>query len=325
MLYPCSGCDRHLRDSDRICPFCGALQELAASPTLGAVALAVMLLGSTACTRDPIPGSAAGTTTSMSSASGTTSPDSGTTDTSTTLDTGDTTDDSDTAPGSFYAGPTDIGAPLSCSPWEQDCPEDEKCVPYSSTSGNFDGNKCVPVLGDGEPGEPCSYGGTAEATDDCGASSYCWAWGDTGTCYEFCLDDTFCNVPGFDCMVDDAGVINLCAPSCDVILQDCEPGFGCYLATGEDPWRGFGCAPTTENIEIGAPCDAINDCAVGLTCRPASTMPDCAGDSCCASFCHLAMPETCSQPGTECNSIFGEGMSPGTEADDLGLCTLPQP
>lgn len=325
MLYPCSSCHRHLRDSARFCPFCGASQELAAASSLGTVALAVTLLGSAACTRSPAPAdSTAGTTTSMSSTGETTTDADVDTDTSTTLDTGDTTDDGDTMPGSFYAGPADIGAPLPCSPWEQDCPEGEKCVPYASTGEDFDSNKCVPVLGDGEPGEPCNYGGRVEATDDCGANSYCWAGADTGICYEFCDGDArdFQCGPELECVIDDAGVFTLCLPMCNPIEQDCDSGFGCYLMNKES--LGFACAPTTENIELGEPCDAVNDCAVGLNCVPADTMPDCAGDSCCASFCHLAMP-TCPQPNTECTPIIEEGTSPGGEWEYWALCTLPKP
>jgi hypothetical protein len=29
----------------------------------------------------------------------------------------------------------------------------------------LDGNKCVPILGDGQPGEACTYDGTVEATE----------------------------------------------------------------------------------------------------------------------------------------------------------------
>jgi hypothetical protein len=323
-LYPCSGCDRHLRDSDLLCPFCGTLQELAGPPSLGPVALAVALLGTAACgTPSPGDGSTAGTTTTMSS---TTDADLDSDSSTTLLDTGDATDDGDTSPGSFYAGPSDFGSPLSCSPWDQDCPEGEKCVPYSSTGGDFDANKCVPVLGDGEPGEPCNYGGTAEATDDCGADSYCWAAGDTGICYAFCQDDPdfICENIFHDCMVDEAGVVTLCSASCDPLLQDCtDPGFACYVSNAEQLVSAI-CAPTTENIELGDPCDAINDCAAGLACRPADMVPDCAGDSCCASFCDLTMP-VCPQPGTECTTLETEGMAPGSPWGDVGLCLLPQP
>ena len=97
-----------------------------------------------------------------------------TTETSTTGDgDGDPTASSDPSL-SFYAGPPQPASP-ACDPYMQDCPEGEKCVPMASPGSDaFDENKCVPVTGEGEPGDACAYGGVNEATDDCGPDSYCY-------------------------------------------------------------------------------------------------------------------------------------------------------
>lgn len=328
-MYPCSTCDRHLRESDRVCPFCGTVQATVMSPHLGALALTVALLGSTACARDPgSEGSTAGTTTSMTSTSMTTtatesgesSTESGSNSTSTGDGDGDgdmTTNTSVTS-GSFYAGPpTDFWSVSECDPFAQDCPEGEKCVPYASTGETFDANKCVVVTGSGEPGDACSYGGIVEATDDCGVDSYCWANGDVGVCQEFChgtADDPTCP-EGFQCLIHGDGSVTLCMSSCNPLLQDCGPGFACYWDNAE-----FSCAPTSEDIVLGDPCVDINDCAAGLICLPTDVLPSCAGDSCCASFCDLSAP-MCDQMGTECIPFYDGAPPAGYE--DVGICVLP--
>ena len=95
--------------------------------------------------------------------------------------------------------PTEQDTPNNhCDPLEQDCPEDEKCVPYSSTGGNWD-YKCVPVLGNQAPGQPCTSSGTLESTDDCDETSWCY----DGECAPFCMGpaDALECPPGTACLV----------------------------------------------------------------------------------------------------------------------------
>src|SRR5262245_40229340 len=130
MMYPCFACDRHLRESDRVCPFCGAVQTTVTSSSLGPLALAMVLLGSSACSTDPgTDGSTAGTTTSMTTTSmTTTASETETETTASTIGDGDG-DPSDTTltSGSFYALPSDgSNFPPDCDPFAQDCPEGEK-------------------------------------------------------------------------------------------------------------------------------------------------------------------------------------------------------
>jgi hypothetical protein len=175
----------------------------------------------------------------------------------------------------------------------------------------------VVITGSGEPGDACHYGGVVEATDDCGPNSHCWADEDVGVCLEFCQgapDAPMC-AEGFQCLIDGEGSVNLCTSSCNPLLQDCSPGFACH-------WNSldFSCTATTEEIALGEPCDALNDCALGLACLPGGVMPDCAGDSCCGAYCDLSAP-MCEQMGTECASFF-EGMPPVGD-EDVGICVLP--
>lgn len=221
----------------------------------------------------------------------------------------------------------DLSTVTPCDPFEQDCPDGEKCVPYSHTDGgDFDGNKCVPVLGDQAPGEPCSYGGTAAATDDCDAHSGCSNVHEVdgelvGTCNAFCMgtaDDPVCP-PDTSCTICSAGCPNYCVFACDPVAQDCDPGLGCYWAS-----YGFECLFPTESIPLGQPCGFINDCAVGLVCLTAEVVPGCDGSACCGQWCNhnLGDAQCESMPGTVCERFFEQGIAPPGD-DHIGVCIIP--
>lgn len=208
-----------------------------------------------------------------------------------------------------------------CGLFMQDCPEGEKCVPYSSMGGNWNANKCVPVLGEQEPGEPCWHGGAGEGTDNCDETGVCWNVMEVdgelhGTCHAFCsgtADDPQCP-PNSTCLIS----LTLCIPDCDPILQDCGPGLACYWAVSN-----FLCIFTTQNIPAGQPCGYINDCAGGLSCINADALPECAGAACCSPFCDLELGDAqCeSVPGTSCVPFFPDMPPAGYE--HVGVCMLP--
>jgi hypothetical protein len=220
----------------------------------------------------------------------------------------------------------DVWVADQCDPYEQDCPDGEKCVPYGSTGGNWDANKCVPIMGDGEPGEPCWYGGVYEATDDCDATSVCWdvmaVDGEAiGTCHSLCTgtaDNPECPV-GSSCLIASDSSVNICIFNCSPILQDCGRGLACFWANGN-----FNCIFTTQDIPAGEPCGFINDCAKGLSCTTAEVLPSCEGSACCTLFCDVELgDQQCeAMPGTSCVPFFEDGQAPpGYEL--LGLCMLP--
>lgn len=218
----------------------------------------------------------------------------------------------------------DFAAASECDPFLQDCMEGEKCVPYGSTGGNWDANKCVVVEGDGQPGDECTWAGIVEATDSCGADSVCWDVADVegqliGVCTEFCTgtpDDPQCP-PDTSCLIANSGSINLCIQSCDPLLQDCEgEGLACFWA-GSD----FQCIFTTQDIATGEVCGFINDCSQGNLCANAENVPNCAGSACCAEFCALSDPQ-CTTDGVECVEFFEENTAP-PGLEDVGLCIIP--
>jgi hypothetical protein len=291
------------------------------------LALTVVLIGATACLRTATSATDTGTDESSSTtmSSSTTSSDTTVSDTS---ETGQTSTDTSTG--------TDTGFPfldtgyeewgdLECDGFFQDCPEGEKCVAYASEADRLDANKCVPVLGDGQPGEPCTYAGIVEATDDCGPTSQCFnvvevdgqSVGVCASCCEGTSDDPVC-APGTRCLIAFEGSINVCLASCDPLMQDCGPGLGCFFSGGGP----FVCIVPTQNIPPGQPCEQINDCAVGLVCVPGSTLPNCAGRTCCASFCNVMQGALCPEMGTECVAFFEEGWAP-PGYEDVGVCIVP--
>lgn len=283
-------------------------------------------------------------TTSGTSSTATSTSDtstSGTTDTSTTedpstssqgcVDAGDLAPDEQIQVASDHGEPVfeprplpfdlDLGGPaIECDELAQDCPAQEKCVPYASTGGTWNANKCVPVQGDGMIGEPCTYAGAIEATDDCDESSACWLVDDegVGTCTGFCggtaqapecPPDQFC--------LQLYGAVAFCVDDCNPLAQACPPGQACFW-TGE----AFTCTLTAAKFPGGEACGDFDDCGTSLICIDAALLPSCGGASCCAELCDLDCPDLCSQVGTSCVPFFELGEAPPGE-DDIGVCMAP--
>lgn len=241
---------------------------------------------------------------------------SGGAETTGSTETGDT-QDSATMDGGGTDVPVDTA---SCDPFAQDCAEGEKCVAYNSGGGTWDDNKCVPINGNGEPGEPCVLDGYELGTDDCGASSYCFNVDSElmGTCTAFCQgspQEPSC--PGsMECSITNDGTLNMCIQLCDPLLQDCpNPDEGCYLAAGN-----FVCSDSPTEHPTGSPCGFIDDCAGGNICISAMALPSCEGDFCCSPFCDLSADAQCPVEGTECAPLF-DMPDPGEE--NIGICALP--
>jgi hypothetical protein len=241
-----------------------------------------------------------------------------------TSDEGPETNDEGGPSTLIFVPDNDLISASQCDSFLQDCEPGEKCVPYASGGGNWNANKCVPVLGDGKIGEPCTYAGAVEATDSCDASSMCWNVGDVdgeaiGTCTAFCTgtpDDPACP-SGSSCSMSCDGSLSVCTKNCDPLLQDCL-GTGCY-------WAGsrFQCVFTTADIEEGGACGFINDCKPGLLCANPEVLPSCEGSACCTAFCDLGVGAgACGIPGTECLPFFEEGMAL-PEYAHIGICMVP--
>ena len=257
----------------------------------------------------------------------------------TSASTDPTTDDSasttttDTDPGEDDSTSTtmtpDMGVPGPCDTYDPDCPAGFKCTAYADDGGSaWNAMFCLPL--DPDPvgvGEACEVEGDGvSGIDDCDAGSMCWGVDpDTleGECVAFCggtADDPTCDA-GHLCVISNGGVLNLCQPYCDPLLQDCADGDACYPVE-----EAFICAPDAsgEGGAYGDPCEYINVCDPGLACIGVDFVPGCNGDAgCCSPFCALSDPGVCPGGGQECLAWFDDGAAPTPALQDVGVCAVP--
>ena len=261
---------------------------------------------------------------------GSTTSDDGTSSTSGGVDTSTGPDGPpDHVPPGFL-NPTDVGpASFMCSPWVEDCPPGEKCMPYDANGGgSWNARRCVPIAPDaGSPGDPCTVeGGPASGFDSCGLHSICWDVDQDsleGTCRAFCAgkpDTPTCTQSGHYCSLGGEGLLPLCLPQCDPLAQDCPlEGQGCYAQVKSGR---FVCAADASGADAGAdlsPCRFINACDAGLHCAEFDACGP-GSSSCCAPFCDLANPD-CPADRT-CTSLFEPRDAP-VGASHIGFCGDP--
>lgn len=224
----------------------------------------------------------------------------------------------------------DLPPQIECDPYLQDCPDGQKCNPWANDGGSsWNALRCVPVdTNPDQPGDTCTVQGSGvSGIDSCDVASMCWyfdAETSEGTCVAMCTGsamDPDCNDPMASCVISNEGVLNLCLPSCDPLLQDCPENQGCYSVFGP-----FACAPDASGESFGSPgdpCEFINSCDPGNTCVDSDEFgPACVGASgCCSPFCDVSDP-SCSMPSHECVPFFDEGTAPAG-LEDVGSCRLP--
>jgi hypothetical protein len=356
----CNACRRHVRPAEGACPFCGEVLRAAPATRVGMVVL-LGTLGSS-CTSRPVEdtatggGSTAGSDSDTSSGStdgtSTVSPTSTSTSTSSTTttstsfpstgidttgidpSTGQQSSVSDSESGdsgcSFYGGAcVDFSNPNECDQWAQDCPEGEKCTAFSSDGdSSWDALQCVPVPPNpGQIGDVCTSEGVDSGVDSCGLGLMCWDIDkdtEQGHCVAFCTgtpDMPVCD-SGSTCVIANQGVLSLCLPACNPLLQDCQDDDLCIPNPNND--QEFTCIfPGGEPVpEFGA-CEFANSCAPGLACLGPELAVECDQNSpgCCAAFCDVTNP-MCTGMNQECVGWFEMGMDfPGLE--NLGVCRIP--
>ncbi|WP_434420399.1 hypothetical protein [Nannocystis pusilla] len=236
--------------------------------------------------------------------------------------------------GATFLLPFDQPLP-GCDPWTEDCPPGEKCMPYASDGGNsWNDTKCSPIAPNpAGVGEPCQAIGTwTSGEDTCAKHSMCWPDESddlAGTCVGFCdgsPEAPSCAPPQTLCHVSGSGVLLLCLPMCDPILQDCPSGDLCIL--NPDTANGSTCVLDASGEEGQAfdPCEFVNACDPGLFCVSPELASECdpVEEGCCLPVCDLNTPNTCPGAGQECLPWPGEGQAaPGFE--HVGICGLPMP
>jgi len=216
-----------------------------------------------------------------------------------------------------------------CDVWAQDCPTGEKCAPWINDGGvGWNSLHCVPVEeAADQPGDECTAdGGGASGIDSCAGGSMCWNVDEegNGTCVAFCEgseENPTCSDTAATCVIANDGVLNVCLPICDPLLQDCDGSQACY-PVGD----AFACGPDVsgELGLFGDPCEAINVCDAGMFCAAPQLVPGCEGASgCCSSFCDLEDDGPCPGDGQQCVGWFDEGQAP-PGAETLGACIIPE-
>ncbi|MCX4247247.1 ribulose phosphate epimerase [Paraliomyxa miuraensis] len=251
-----------------------------------------------------------------------------------------TTGNTDTtgSTGVMFLVPVDTeSATHECDIFAQDCLPGEKCMPWANDGSNsWNATRCSPVADNpGQPGDECTVEGSGvSGIDDCVLASMCWDVDpetNVGTCVAMCAGDEanpICEDPDTSCAIANEGVLVLCLPNCDPLLQACPDGQACYPI--QQAWT---CAPDAsgEGGVYGDPCEFINVCDPGLICLGAAAVPPgeaCEGAvGCCTEVCDLDDPAgdaQCSgQAGGQTCQPWYDPMSVPPGYEDVGACAMP--
>lgn len=219
-----------------------------------------------------------------------------------------------------------------CDVFAQDCPEDQKCMPFSNDGSTAPGAlKCVPVMpGAGGPGDPCTVEGNGvSGLDSCEEGAMCWdidPQTGIGACIELCsgsYDMPHCDQPATACHIYANKILAFCLPTCDPLAQDC-PDAGLCLVNPMS--TGFECVLDASGAEgqLFDPCEYANACDPGLFCADPALAVECDPQlaGCCLPFCDLSSP-TCTAEGAVCLPWYEPGMAPPS-FENVGVCGLPQ-
>ncbi|MFY0536211.1 hypothetical protein [Nannocystis pusilla] len=183
-------------------------------------------------------------------------------------------------------------------------------MPYASDGGSsWQDTKCSPIAPNpAGVGEPCqAIGSWTSGEDTCDKHMMCWPDESddlSGTCVAFCdgSPDAPSCAPKTLCHVSGSGVLLLCLPMCDPILQDCPSGDLCIL--NPDTANGSTCVLDASGEEGQAfdPCEFVNACDPGLFCVSPALASECdpEAEGCCLPVCDLNAPNTCPGAGQSC-------------------------
>ena len=204
-----------------------------------------------------------------------------------------------------------------CDVFAQDCVQGQKCAPYSADGDDlYDDAKCVPATGMGAPGEPCKSEGASSGVDDCQAGAACWDPNapDQAVCVALCQGSqaapTCPDQPASHCTSVGAGVLKLCLPGCDPLIQDCAGEDLCVMP-GED----FVCVYDASGASAGMafdPCERFNGCDRGLLCLVSTLAAECdpKASGCCLPMCSLVEELVVPRRRPICTAVYAEGMAP---------------
>lgn len=246
-----------------------------------------------------------------------------------------TTGDSTTMPADTTTGfimkPDGGGADNECDIWKQDCPAEQKCMPWANDGGgSWNATKCTPLdASPKQPGDECiADGGGVSGVDNCDVGTMCWFLNEenVGTCVEMCTGSAEApSCPdGKICDESNEGVIIVCLETCDPLAQSCPDGQICFF----DGLSDFICDFDASGMAgaYGDPCAYVNVCDYGLFCALQAAVPGCeSATGCCSPYCDLSLENTC--PGMdgmqECVPWYGEGQPVPPGQENIGACAIP--
>jgi len=220
------------------------------------------------------------------------------------------------------------GISFECNLGFQDCPEGEKCAPWSNDgTRTWNATRCSPIppMPDA-PGEACTIEGNPNSgLDSCQLGSMCWHVDPVtleGECVAMCSRSEagpLCDDPDALCGEFNDGALALCLTVCDPLGSSCADDEVCIPTIDEKNWV---CAPGLALPAIlGGGCEHLNVCGLGAVCATALAYPPCmSSGSCCAPICDQSSPE-CPDPAMECMPWYPGGAAPsGLEA--VGICAV---
>ena len=231
---------------------------------------------------------------------------------------------------SFICETTGSMGGQECDNFAQDCADGEKCVAWAEGGGgSWNATKCVKVTGSGQHGDVCmTEGGGTSGIDDCDKGVMCWNVDENnaGTCVALCTGSAEAPkcIDNLPCTIANEGVLNLCLPSCDPLLQDC-PGDDLCIPNGDN----FVCVLDASGEEGQAHdvCEFANACDKGLVCLDtmgASSECDPAAAGCCEPFCEF--PDgACPAADQQCVQWFDPATLPMDDPKlEIGVCRIPK-
>ncbi|HEY8377874.1 MAG TPA: ribulose phosphate epimerase [Nannocystis sp.] len=277
-----------------------------------------------------------GTTSEGESSTGAPATTTGTTGAPDPTSTGGTAEPGTTSSGTdgcqgFICQSDQGGNMIECDVWTQDCEEGQKCMPYSG-DGDYawESTKCVPVMENpASVGDPCFVEGSGvSGIDNCEKGAMCWdvVMGE-GICVAQCIgspDAPSCPPSGGSCLISNDGVLTLCLPTCDPLLQDCDGDDLCI--PNPQNFVEFLCVldASGEEGQLYDPCEYINACDKGFFCANPMIALECDAGAigCCMPFCDITEVGVCTGQGQECLPWYEPGQAPpGYES--LGYCSIP--
>jgi len=225
----------------------------------------------------------------------------------------------------FIPDPTGGPVGMECDPIAQDCPEGEKCMPWSNDGGSaWNATRCSPI--DPTPvgiGESCMVEGSGvSGLDNCILGAMCWDVDpetNIGECIEMCscsYENPICQGTNTSCVISNQQSLTICLPVCNPLdMGTCPDGQGCF------PFEDlFHCANSVGmGTPQGTPCEFINACDPGQACVSADTLTDCDTSGCCADFCDLEVDDC--GAGTTCTPWYQGTQAPDECLGLTGICS----